>query len=82
MAQISARSSAESALKSAVIKSNDGKYSIDLVSSITELCYYESIMMDSVSVDVKFVDTGSSKDLDGKTIKEDLFLSLEQNLLI
>ena len=70
MAQISARSSAESALKSAVIKSNDGKYSIDLVSSITELCYYESIMMDSVSVDIKFVDTGSSKDLDGKTIKE------------
>ena len=35
MSKIKSRNSAESALKSVVIKSNDGKHEIDLVSSIT-----------------------------------------------
>ena len=39
MSKIRSRNSAESALKSVSIKSNDGKHEIDLVSSVTELCY-------------------------------------------
>ena len=70
MSKIRSRNSAESALKSVVIKSNDGKHEIDLVSSITELCYFESLMMDSISVKLSFVDTGSTEKLGGKTIKE------------
>ena len=70
MSKIRSRNSAESALKSVVIKSNDGKHEIDIVSSITELCYFESLMMDSISVKLSFVDTGSTEKLGGKTIKE------------
>ena len=70
MSKIRARNSAESALKNAIIRSNDGKHEIDLVSSITELCYFESLMMDSISVKLSFVDTGSTEKLGGKTIKE------------
>ena len=41
---ITARNSAESALKNLQITSTDGKHSIDLVTSVTELCYYESLI--------------------------------------
>ena len=70
MSEIRSRNSSESALKNVVIKSNDGKHEIDLVSSIVELCYFESLMMDSISVKLRFIDTGSTEKLDGKTIKE------------
>lgn len=67
---ITARNSAESALKNLQITSTDGKHSIDLVTSVTELCYYESLMLDSICVRLKFADTGSTEGLDGKTLKE------------
>lgn len=67
---ITARNSAESALKNLQITSTDGKHSIDLVTSVTELCYYESLMLDSICVRLKFADTGSTEGLGGKTLKE------------
>ena len=70
MSKIRARNSAESALKNLQITSTDGKHSIDLVTSVTELCYYESLMLDSICVRLKFADTGSTEGLDGKTLKE------------
>ena len=75
MSKIKSRNSAESALKSVVIKSNDGKHEIDLVSSVTELCYFESLMMDSISGMLSFVDTGSTEKLGGKTVKENFSLN-------
>jgi phosphopantetheinyl transferase (holo-ACP synthase) len=57
-----------------VITSNDKKTKKDIVDAITDLYYYESVLQETIRVDVVYADTGKSVEKDGslKTIVDGL----------
>jgi hypothetical protein len=57
-----------------VITSNDQKTKKDIVDAITDLYYYESVLQETIRVDVVYADTGKSVEKDGslKTIVDGL----------
>jgi hypothetical protein len=57
-----------------IITSNDQKTKKDIVDAITDLYYYESVLQETIRVDIVYVDTGKSVEKDGslKTIVDGL----------
>jgi hypothetical protein len=57
-----------------IITSNDQKTKKDIVDAITDLYYYESVLQETIRVDIVYADTGNSVEKDGslKTIVDGL----------